>query len=246
MAAENITLEADLASAERGICSFLDRLDEQLPNPLAKRLSPQERGAELETLVRKLGHRYVWATLGNFEVYDEKAQRPVLDCLKAFARNMPERIAGGAGLILFGPTGCGKDHLLAALLKIAVAKHGFTAHWCDGVKLFAESRYAIGEDNEHALLRKLTTPQILALSDPVPPTGALTQFQACLLRDMVDQRYRAGLSTWLLTNLDQREAAEAALTGPLLSRLRHNSLQLLCDWGSYRDRTTTLPASDEA
>jgi hypothetical protein len=94
-------------------------------------------------------------------------------------------------------------------------------------------------DSDHEwrkLSAELRRPHILAISDPQPPQGALSPQQVRRLRDIIDKRYRAGASTWLTTNIDDREYAEHLFTRPVMQRIKDGSGAILCDWPSYRDR----------
>lgn len=185
-----------------------------------------------------LGHRYAQCTLSGYQVYDDK-QKLVIDRLKYFAGAMPEYLEEGGGLLLYGNPGTGKDHLVAALLKIAIAKFGLTVAWWDAGALFDELYFAIKADDEDPLkrtIKMLRRPHVLAISDPQPPQGNLSESQLRRLRDLIDWRYRAGLSTWITTNLDNREHAEKLLTAPVMQRIKEASGVILCDWPSYRER----------
>ncbi len=227
------TPEPTLEHLEGAICEALLKRT-SMQSAFERRMSTEERDAVLTALANSLGPRYAGASLSNFEIYADE-QKPVLDRLRKFAERMPEAICGG-GLLLFGRPGTGKDHLLAALLKIAVVKHRLRVLWHDGQELFEEARYAIKREKEHDFRTKLVVPHILAISDPQPPRGDLTEYQVGLIRDVIDRRYRRGLSTWLTTNIDNTEDANRLLTEPLLQRLKEAACQVFCDWPSYRER----------
>lgn len=187
-------------------------------------------------LAKRLGPRYWKCTLANFERYDHDRQNDVLMDLHSLAREMPERLSDGSGLIFLGRPGTGKDHLMAAMLKIAVAKHSLSADWWDGGALYDQIALHVGADAWPKLFKELTAPHILAISDPVPPRGDLSDPQLRRLRDVIDRRYRETLSTWITTNLDSQEQATERLSAPVLERITERSLQVFCDWESYRRR----------
>ncbi len=231
---ERETTPDDLTRLEEAVCNFLTRLDAGEFDPWQKRLSNTERDITLKALARQLGPRYWRCTLDNFEVYDRPRQEPALVSIREFAAAMPTRLAGGGGLVLTGNPGTGKDHLIAALLKIAVAKYRLSASWWDGGSLYDAIAEAITEDSYLKLRRRLLEPHILAISDPVPPRGSLSDPQLRRLRDMIDKRYRETKSTWITTNVDTTNDAESLLTKPLLERITEGALQVFCDWKSYR------------
>jgi DNA replication protein DnaC len=224
-----------LAKIESAAFEILRSLDAGTSNPMSQRMSDSECVACLRALGFDLGYRYAGCRLSEYEVYAEP-QKTVVERLKAFAPKIREECSDGGGLILYGPPGTGKDHLLSALLKVAIQGHKLSVKWYDGQKLFEEARNAISQDREHDFRVKLTNPQILALSDPQPPKGELSDYQCSIIRDVIDRRYRRGLSTWITTNLGTKETAEGILTAPVMDRLREKSLQLECNWPSYRSR----------
>ena len=70
----------------------------------------------------------------------------------ATVRTLSSGVASGVNVVLAGPPGTGKDHLLTALMWQA-CKFGFSVEWVNGLDLFAEYRDAIdGSTTESALL----------------------------------------------------------------------------------------------
>lgn len=232
------TIPESVKQAETGVYEWLAQRGFILPCPFESRLSASERDRHLTELIRMLGFRYRQSTLENFELYDPK-QQAIVARLAAFAEKMPEHLKGGGGFMLFGDPGTGKDHLLAALLKLAIVLHGLEVLWCDGGDLYDRIHLALqseGEEEWRRLSKIFRKPHVLAISDPQPPQGALTPQQVRRLRDIIDKRYRAGKSTWLTTNIDQRDYAEQLFTKPVMERMKESSAVILCDWPSYRAR----------
>lgn len=224
--------------AESGAFEWLKSRGFVLPCPFETRLAEHDRPKELAALIRRLGFRYQECTLENFEVYDNR-QRDVIERLARFSEKMPDHLKGGGGLMLFGDPGTGKDHLLAAVLKLAIVLHGLAVLWFDGGDLYDKIHVALQAESDHEwrkLRDELRRPHVLAISDPQPPQGALSPQQVRRLRDIIDQRYRSGKSTWLTTNIDEREYAEQLFTRPVMQRMKESSGAILCDWTSYRDR----------
>ena len=203
-------------------------------HPLYKRLPTDDAKLwELNRLVNNRGERYADATLDSFEIYNEN-QTAVIDALRRFCKNMPRRLQDGTGITLMGPSGTGKDHCLMACMKAAIIEHGLTVRWHDGASLGESFRHAISRGKEHEMKTRLCSPQILAISDPVPARGQLTDYQLSILRDVIDWRYSRGRSTWITTNLEDYEQAKQMLTVPLLERLTHGAMELYFNWPSYR------------
>ena len=217
--------------------AMLRRISSGDHSRLRKRLSDAERWQNCRSLMNDHGVRYAAATIDSFELSEDRAmaqrQNVVLRSVQDFVDHMPERLAAG-GLILFGPQGTGKDHLLVAALRSAIVEHGFSVVWRDGVRLQSEVRQAIADDRESKLRHELSETHILAISDPMPPMGELNQWQTSFLRDVVDRRYARGLTTWITCNVASLDDLKVALTPPLAARLLDRATVLHCNWPSYR------------
>lgn len=104
-----------------------------------------------------------------------------------------------------------------------------------GLELFELARRLIRVDgDETTFVRDFVRPKILIVSDPVPPKGDASQYNADVLMRIVDRRYRESKSTWFTLNVLDGEEAERRLASPIVDRVRHGSLCLECNWPSYR------------
>lgn len=199
-----------------------------------QRQSAREQSARVNGLMQSLGRRYAACTLDNYQC-DRREQSAAVEALKRFAGEFPAAIDRGDGLVLYGPSGTGKDHLAAALLKLAV-KSGKSALAIKGVELFGRVRDAIQENkSEHSLLVELLRPDVLLISDPVLDFAERTRFNLETLYRVVDGRYEAMKSTWVTLNVKEQGDAAAKLGNPIRDRLLDGSLVLFCNWPSYRE-----------
>lgn len=188
----------------------------------------------LTRMTTQVGSRYRDCTLENF-VTTTETQTRVLDAIKAYAADMAARIRDGQGIVLFGPSGTGKDHLLVGLMRILIERERRAAYWLNGVSLFSMFRDAMdGHDSEERLVRKLAGPHVLVLSDPQPAMGSLTAFQSQVLFQVVDERYRSQRPTWVSMNAASGDEAAAKIGMATVDRLRDGALTLMCNWPSYR------------
>lgn len=190
------------------------------------------------SLVTCIGPRYARCRASNWEYSPDpevaEKQRAVLNKLEAYAKNMQANIEAGRGVVFYGPTGTGKDHLLAALMFHA-AKKGISVTWRNGVKLYANLRDSFdSERTEGSFAKELIDPQVLAISDPLPPFGALTQFQSTFLFSVLDERYRLMRPTWITSNFRDGQEAADRMGVQIIERLKDQSLALHCNWPSYR------------
>lgn len=186
------------------------------------------------SLVAARGERYADCRLANYQATTD-AQNAALERVRGFCESMPEYYGDGRGIVFYGPAGTGKDHLLTAALRYAVLKHGYEPLWVNGMDLYGSFRDAIGGDrDEHSMLSRYIDADILAISDPLPPFGTLTDFQASMLFRVVDGRYARLRPTWATMNVKDGKEAGERLGVQILDRLKHGSLAIDCNWPSFR------------
>lgn len=200
-----------------------------------KRQALQERNEQrLASFAESVGKRYADCTLDNYTVTCH-AQEKALAALREYAANIVDHVDSGRGVVLFGPAGSGKDHLLVALGKEAIPA-GLIVSWRNGRDLAGEFRDAARSDafSERHLLEELEEPEILILSDPIPPAGGLTAFQADVMFRLVDARYRAMRPIWATLNVTGGDEADSRMGTQIVDRLKHDALAIFCDWPSHR------------
>lgn len=226
-----------------GLKSALDKVTTQAQRTSKEPSDPVEKARKegWEKWVRlreRLGKRYAECKLSTFQLYEDpkgrERQARVIDSLRAYGENMPEHIGNGKGIVLFGPAGTGKDHLLAAMMARACWLN-FDVAWRNGMDLYAERRDAISAERlERDLIQDLTIPDVLSISDPLPPSGNLTEGQIEFLFRVVDARYRQCRPTWVTANFARGDEAESRIGKQIVDRLRDGALALHCNWDSFR------------
>jgi len=194
------------------------------------------------SLVERIGPRLSGATFDNYQVGDEPAQAMLVDKLREVAANPAAMIESGGGLVLIGTMGTGKDHLSFCVAS-AVFKAGFSVAWENGEELFAAARDAMGSrDTEYQTARRYTQPDLLWLSDPLPPkglaenSGNLTDWQMRFLYLIVDYRYRHKKPTIVTANAHDLMDFDRRIGLQVADRLNHGSVRFLCKWPSFRTR----------
>jgi DNA replication protein DnaC len=164
-------------------------------------------------LISDVGERYRKCRLANYSA-DTDAQRDVVAQLRQYAEHVEEHVRGrdGQNVVLIGTVGTGKDHLLIGLAHTAGDKlvtgmaartRTLSIRWTSGPRLFAEVRKSIDDDRDSPIDR-LAKVDILILSDPLPPSGVLTPFQAETFYTLIDARYRECRPTWVMWHRARR------------------------------------------
>lgn len=188
---------------------------------------------------QRLGERYWDCKLSNFQPSDVPEERDrqsvVVKKIGKYIKEMPARVAAGQNVVFFGPAGTGKDHLMSAMIQAATYGHNLTVEWINGMDLYAERRDAIHSDaDEKSLIAKYAAPDVVAISDPLPPYGSLTEGQAEFLFRVLDRRYRARKAVWITANFANKEEAAERLGSQLVDRMRDGAMAIHLNWASYR------------
>lgn len=192
------------------------------------------RRANIEAMFAA-GERYRKCTLDNYLASTPKQQR-VVDHLKGYLANLDENLSLCRGVVLYGPVGTGKDHLLFALLREIVARRDdVTVCWQNGQDWFGDVRDAMdGKIPEARLMRGLTKATVAVISDPLPPVGSLGQHMATMLYRVIDDRYSANLPTFVSVNVASNAEADERMGAATWDRLCGGAYKIHCNWASHR------------
>lgn len=191
------------------------------------------RRAALSALETGAGSRYAHCRLNNFHVYEDSQSR-VVAALRNYLETLPDRMAACEGVILFGPVGTGKDHLAYAICHAALRKLE-TIGWINGQVWFGRLRDNMDSGKSEAnSVAELTRPALLCISDPLPPSGSLTQHQTTMLYRLVDARYSSGKPTIVTVNVRDDLEADERMGTPTWDRLCHGAWKVHCNWPTHR------------
>jgi len=230
----------ELAARFPALCGGPEPTEEDLAEAQRRREAAaivrerERRDEAADELIAARGERYRHCRLSNFEVKTDD-QKAVVERLQRFCQDVPTEVASGTGLILYGPSGTGKDHLMFAVAYAAVKSYGLWLTWKNGVALYSAFRAAIdGERSEDDVIRPLIEATILVLSDPLPPEGDLTRYQKEMLYRILESRYSARKGTWATLNVRSRKEVNERLGTACADRLRDGAVCLFCNWPTHR------------
>lgn len=226
-------------SARKAFAGLLQRIESGQHNPYSTRLTEDMKRNTLKNLIDSRGIRYATCTLENFQVAC-KEQQLAVNTVRSYLSRLDKHLiaTNGGGLIFIGPAGTGKDHLMMAAMVVAILEFGLSVVWSDGIRMYHTLKNAISKNATEQEIARFVKPQILAISDPLPPKDELSTYEMACLRDIIDQRYSRGLATWVTTNVQSEQEAKQKLTGPILSRIGHNATEINCSWAGHRKPLT--------
>lgn len=190
--------------------------------------------------IKQRGTRYRDCRLSNFKTTCQE-QFEALEKMRDWSMEIASHFKFGQGVILFGPVGGGKDHLMTGLIVEAIKAGVFERdtqqriRWSQGPRLFSMMRDSMGDGERESLARQpFTSARLLVLSDVCQSGQLLSDFQRTALYDIIDRRYSFCRSTWITTNAATREELETMIGDDLADRLLHGALVVRCGWPSFR------------
>jgi DNA replication protein DnaC len=185
----------------------------------------------------------------SLEGFDAKTgeQRTV----KMISREVAETLCRGAeGLLLAGPPGVGKTHLLVALLTQATLQSGLNAVFVDFFALLSELRTAFGRgQSEGDLLDPILAHSVIGIDEL--GKGKNTEWEASVLDQLISRAYNTERTLLVTTNylpaqkhasVQRRldETLEARIGDRVASRLYEMCRVLVLDGDDQRQRRKKL------
>jgi DNA replication protein DnaC len=133
--------------------------------------------------------RYRECGLANFDVVPGFTRESVTRAKRlaeSFVENYPDV---DAGLLLMGPVGVGKTHLVAGIVKKLTLEKNARCRWCDFSDLLTEvkKRYAGSAFDEYAVLDPLVAAEVLIIDDL--GSMKIRDWTLDLLSYVINQRY---------------------------------------------------------
>jgi len=207
----------------------------------------QSRQRTLREMHSQAGSRAKTWRFRNFipnSEYQAKVKKKVIEWMLTFK----DRQLTNESLVLYGPVGTGKDHLAFSAAGEAVFNHYLSCEFVNGRELFATLRATMTKDaveKDKEILEYYIRPDLLVLSDPIPPIGEITRYEADSLYMLINSRYMRRKLTIATLNVANDEEADLKLGAPTWDRLCHGSWKIFCCWESHRKPALELKPSSE-
>lgn len=175
------------------------------------------------------------ATLTGYLVSSDR-QQAVKKSLVEYVESLPDRRFDGEGIMLFGPCGTGKDHLAMAVCRVAVVTHGMTLKRINGPEWYGKLRDMMNSDSalESSEIKSLGECDYLLISDPLPPIGKLTEYQASMLYRVLERRQANRKPTIVTVNVVGSTEATERMGSATVERMKYRAWVIECNWPSHR------------
>ena len=194
----------------------------------------RDKQAKVDMLFREcqIGKRFQRIRFDSYEPPTENAKKAKKLC-QEYALSFADKLDSGAGLIMVGRPGTGKNHLAAAICTEVMYKGHATIH-TTVMKMIRRIKATWSRDSdmtEQRAIKSFCEPDLLIIDEVGVQFGSETE--KLLLTEIINERYENIRPTIMLSNLPAKQL-EDVLGERVVDRFRHGGEVLVFDWDSYR------------
>jgi DNA replication protein DnaC len=154
--------------------------------------------------------------------------------LAAAMEHCTNREEGHKNLIIAGPCGTGKDHLLFCVLAKFIFHANADVQHYRGCNLTAELIAGARDGKNEQIIARCIDANILSISDPIPPSGEFSDFIRRSMLRIIDNRYADMKPTYLTVNLKDSKQMREKIGDEMTDRILEKGRAIRCFWESYR------------
>lgn len=201
---------------------------------------PADDDDKRDSLARQVGRRYENCTFDNYQINPEHADAMQLavDQCRDYVAEFGQHVKAGRSIAIIGPAGTGKDHLCTAMLRSIIDTYGVPTHrvrYVHGLDLYCEARDTIKQGTtEASMVASYAKPHLLAISDPLPPSGSLSQYEQRIFLQIVSRRYTERRPLAITVNIASRAELYERMAAQNAGRILQDAIVVKCNWPDFR------------
>ena len=180
-----------------------------------------------------IGPRFKDSTFENYTPENDEAKK-VLKFCTVYAEKFDKVLEKGAGILMVGSCGTGKNHLASAIAMNILDK-GYTPIQTTAIKLVRRIKATWARDSsedEQEVIGSFTEPDLLIIDEVGVQFGSKTE--ELLITEIINNRYEERKPTILISN-ETIESLEKIIGFRAIDRFHEDGSRVLVfNWSSYR------------
>jgi DNA replication protein DnaC len=184
-----------------------------------------------------IGKKHACCTFDNYQLCENSSlQKGALEVCRYYAESFAAQHGLARGMVLYGSTGTGKNHLATAIVN-HVLNDGYSTSIIKVSDLMGKFRQAYGRENgltEDKLFKQLQQLDLLVIDEVGLSHNSVDE--RVQLNRVIDNRVLAVKPTIVISNLDV-DGLKQTLGAAIFDRLTENDAPVLqFSWQSFRQR----------
>lgn len=186
-----------------------------------------------------IGPAYADVSFATYRIYDDR-QRTAVGLLEEYSSSFAKNLEDMRGLVLYGPSRTGKDHLAISLCRDLLNRYGhcrlsgrgFFVKHTNCRRMFArfKSECWNGKRSELEFIGEHAWAAAQVFSDPFSSKGTLAEYESNLLYDIWEMRFKRGLPSILTCNVPAITEVKKRLEDRNFNRLGNIRQAIDCSW----------------